>query len=62
MDESRGRYVNDRQQFELTSAEEFDEGRYSCLASNDAGQAEKDLLVQVLCKFCLLGVFLSSFI
>lgn len=40
--------MNDRQQLHIESASEKDAGRYSCVAENKPGRAEKDLIVAVL--------------
>ncbi|KAL3989826.1 Immunoglobulin I-set domain family protein [Acanthocheilonema viteae] len=40
--------MNDRQQLHIESATDQDAGRYSCVAENKPGRAEKDLIVAVL--------------
>ncbi|VDN03059.1 unnamed protein product [Thelazia callipaeda] len=41
-------FMNNRQQLHIESASENDAGRYSCVAENKPGRAEKDLVVAVL--------------
>uniref|UniRef100_A0A914V1R3 Ig-like domain-containing protein n=1 Tax=Plectus sambesii TaxID=2011161 RepID=A0A914V1R3_9BILA len=48
LSDSDGRFTNERQQFQIAAADEDDAGRYSCVAENKAGRADKDLVVAVL--------------
>uniref|UniRef100_A0A915Q1V7 Ig-like domain-containing protein n=1 Tax=Setaria digitata TaxID=48799 RepID=A0A915Q1V7_9BILA len=41
-------FMNDHQQLHIESATDEDAGRYSCVAENKPGRAEKDLIVAVL--------------
>lgn len=41
-------FMNDYQQVHIESATEDDAGRYTCIAENKPGRAEKDLILTVL--------------
>ncbi|KIH63597.1 immunoglobulin I-set domain protein, partial [Ancylostoma duodenale] len=43
-----GVYINDKQQLHIQEAKAEDAGRYSCIAENKPGRAEKDLVVSIL--------------
>ncbi|VDM75114.1 unnamed protein product [Strongylus vulgaris] len=43
-----GVYINDKQQLQIQEAKAEDAGRYSCIAENKPGRAEKDLVVSIL--------------
>ncbi|VDO44410.1 unnamed protein product [Brugia timori] len=48
MNETDVLFMNDRQQLHIESATDHHAGRYSCVAENKPGRAEKDLIVAVL--------------
>uniref|UniRef100_A0A0R3RPN8 Hemicentin-1 n=1 Tax=Elaeophora elaphi TaxID=1147741 RepID=A0A0R3RPN8_9BILA len=48
MNETDVLFMNNRQQLHIESATDQDAGRYSCVAENKPGRAEKDLIVAVL--------------
>lgn len=41
-------FLNNHQQLHIESATDQDAGRYSCVAENKPGRAEKDLIVAIL--------------
>lgn len=41
-------FLNEHQQLHIEEARESDAGRYSCVAENIPGRAEKDVVVELL--------------